>query len=94
MIFEMISFACPSIQGLIIIDSSNLLRLSFLANFHNLKHLCFSGKSETSKNDMLPILRSLEHFNSLTRMQDPELYVGISNPPPGTILRNHATPPV
>ncbi|KAN0090283.1 hypothetical protein V8E51_018862 [Hyaloscypha variabilis] len=71
LILEMISIACPTLETLTMANSSELLNLSCLANFHNLRHLSFNGKFGNSPEDALQVLKSLEHLNSLTLVRSP-----------------------
>jgi hypothetical protein len=72
LILEMISRTCPVIQTLIISRSSGLLDLSYLAEYHNLKHLNFNGRFKNSPESALQIIRGLEHLDSLTLMHFPQ----------------------
>ncbi|KAE9366078.1 hypothetical protein N431DRAFT_495852 [Stipitochalara longipes BDJ] len=71
LILEMISVACPTLQTLIMANSSERLNLSCLTNFHNLRHLSFNGKFGNSPEETLQILRSLRHLDSLTLVRLP-----------------------
>ena len=68
----MISRTCPLIQALIISRSSGLLDLSYLTEYHNLKHLNFNGRFKNSPESALQIFRGLEHLDSLTLMHLPQ----------------------
>ncbi len=72
LILEMIPHTCPMIQTLIISRSSALLDLSYLTEYHNLKHLNFNGRFKNSPESALQILRGLEHLDSLTLMHLPQ----------------------
>jgi hypothetical protein len=72
LILEMISRACPAIQTLVISNPSRQLNLSYLSEFHNLRHLNFNDKFSNSPEDALQILRRLKHLNSLTVTRFPE----------------------
>jgi hypothetical protein len=72
LILEMISRICPMIQSLIISRSSGLLDLSYLTEYHNLKHLNFNGRFKNSPESALQIFKGLEHLDSLTLMHLPQ----------------------
>jgi hypothetical protein len=88
LIMEMVSHACPRIQTLTIAKSSERFNLSYLTNFHDLRHLSFNGKISTSPEDSLQILRSLKHLDTLTLVPPPArswLPSAISSLTPGII---------
>jgi hypothetical protein len=65
LVLNMIAAACPKVQEFTFFSISNLLPLSFLAHFQDLRLLRFSGYSKSSPEETLSILKSLKNLETI-----------------------------
>jgi hypothetical protein len=74
LVLNMIPAACPKMQEFTFFSISNLLPLSFLAHFQDLRLLRFSGYSKSSPEETLSILKSLNNLEAIIIYRYPEMY--------------------
>jgi hypothetical protein len=76
LVLNMIPAACPKVQEFSFFSISNLLTLSFLAHFQDLRLLRFSGYSKSSPEETLSILKSLSNLETIMIYRYPETHPG------------------
>jgi hypothetical protein len=74
LVLNIIPAACPKVQEFTFFSISNLLPLSFLAHFQDLRLLRFSGYSKSSPEETLSILKSLNNLETIIIYRYPETY--------------------
>jgi hypothetical protein len=74
LVLNMIPAACPKVKEFTFFSISNLLPLSFLAHFQDLRLLRFSGYSKSSPEETLSILKSLNNLETIIIYRYPETY--------------------
>jgi hypothetical protein len=74
LILNMIPAACPKMQEFTFFSISDLLPLSFLAHFEDLRLLRFSGYSKSSPKETLSILKSLNNLETIIIYRYPDVY--------------------
>jgi hypothetical protein len=72
LVLDMTAAACSKIQEFT--GFSNLLPLSYLRNFHDIRLLRFSGYSKSTPQETSDILRSLKHLDTIIIYRYPEYY--------------------
>ncbi|KAG0646342.1 hypothetical protein D0Z07_8423 [Hyphodiscus hymeniophilus] len=72
LVLDMVAAACPKMQAFTVF--SNLLPLAYLRNFDDLRLLRFSGYSKATPDEILDILQSLKHLDSIIICRYPEYY--------------------